>query len=125
MISFSATPGVSLDGDGDKTTEGMRWCLDDDAGFGLGDREIERPLFAPGDTGAEGEDSMADDFVGSQSKPGLIIRLMVSPSLTMYSLSNLLSASAFPLRTRRKASAGGAEGWDASWALMEEIVSVG
>lgn len=63
-------------------------------------------------------------FVGSQSKPGLTIKCMVSPSFTSYSLRSFVSPRAFPLRRRRWASAGGARGCAARLDLMSEMVSV-
>ena len=61
---------------------------------------------------------------GSQWCPGFTIKLMVSPFLILYSLRSFPSASALPLRRRRWTSAGGADGWAASWAFIAEIVSV-
>ena len=43
----------------------------------------------------------------------------------LYSLRSFPSASALPLRRRRWASAGGADGCAASWDFIAEIVSVG
>jgi hypothetical protein len=54
--------------------------------------------------GLDGEGALA----GSQSNPGFIIKFIVSPSFTPYSLRSFASASAFPLSKRRCASAGGA-----------------
>lgn len=64
-------------------------------------------------------------LAGSQSKPGFTTRLIVSPFFTVYSWRSFPSARAFPLRRRRWASAGGAVGSDASWTLIDDMVSVG
>lgn len=125
MMSLSAgTPGNSPDGEGDKTTDGIRWCLDCDcAGLGLGSKERAGLLpttcseLIEGDREdgeADGAGGVGGGFVGSQTNPGLTIKLTVSPSLTLYSLRSFASARAFPLRRSRCASAGGAEGCDAS-----------
>ena len=68
---------------------------------------------------------MATGLDKSQSNPGLTIKLIVSPSLILYSFKSLPSARAFPFNRRRWLSAGGAEGCDASWDLIDDIVSVG
>ena len=49
----------------------------------------------------------------------------MSPSLTSYSLSNLVSAKALPLRRRRWVSAGGPPGREARAVLIVAIVSAG
>ena len=88
-------------------------------------------LTPPNGLGAEASDISISVFLvvggafGFQSKPGLSIKLMVSPSLTLYSLRSLPSARALPLSKSLCASAGGALGWAASWALIAETVSVG
>lgn len=64
------------------------------------------------------------DLLGSQSKPGLTIKFMVSPSFTSYSFRSFASTRAFPLRSKRCASTGGACGCDASCDLISEMVSV-
>ena len=63
--------------------------------------------------------------VQSNSKPGLSIKLTVSPPFTGYSRRSLLSASALPRKRSRCESAGGAPGWLESCFLIEAIVSVG
>jgi len=65
------------------------------------------------------------DLVGSHSKPGLTIRLIVSPSFTAYSFSNLLSASALPFKSSLCASTGGAWGCLATSFFTVEIGSAG
>lgn len=57
--------------------------------------------------------------------PGLTMRLIVSPSCTLYSFSSLASTNALPLSRSRCASAGGARGWVAIWLLMVDMESVG
>jgi hypothetical protein len=52
-------------------------------------------------------------LVGSQSTPGLTMKLTVSPFWTLYSFNNLASASALPFKRSLWASAGGARGWAA------------
>ena len=66
--------GVIDDGEGERTTEGIG--------------------------GAEMESGEVMTF-GFQVLPGLIIKLIVSPSLILYSLRSLASASALPLSKRR------------------------
>jgi len=63
--------------------------------------------------------------VGSQLTPGFITKFNVSPSLMVYSFRSFPSARALPLRRRRCASAGGAEGKEASLAFIDDTVSVG
>jgi len=72
----------------------------------------------------EGSGVEEEAVFGSQWCPGFTIKLTVSPSLMLYSLRSFPSASAFPLRRRRWTSAGGADGWAASWAFITEMVSV-
>jgi hypothetical protein len=104
----------ATDGDGDKTMEGVRVCLW--PGVSLADPVSKGAMSWP----EEGNDV----FVGSQWKPGLTIKFMVSPSFTSYSLRSFVSARAFPLRSKRCASAGGARGCAARWDLISEMVSV-
>lgn len=66
--------GITDDGEGERTTEG------------IGEAEME---------------SGAVMTFGFQVLPGLIIKLIVSPSLILYSLRSLASASALPLSKRR------------------------
>lgn len=117
-ISTNVSPGEGeMDGDGESTTDGMRpWPIRVLCCAGSGRRTM-LPSTVLGDGGA-------GILEGSQSKPGLTIKLMMSPSLTLYSCSSFPSANAFPLSRRRCTSAGGAPGSAASWALMSEIVSV-
>jgi hypothetical protein len=120
--------GFSLVGecDGVKTTDGIRWCFRIGASVLIVGRNAPLPnallLFLLSTSRGGGSEL---GFVGSHSKPGLTIRLTVSPSFTLYSLSNFVSARAFPLSKRRCASTGGELGWDASLDLMSEMVSVG
>lgn len=108
---------MSFEGEGDNTTLGIRVCFPG-RGRALTSSDPERDENGPlTETSAAGIGLgvaiSGDDVgaVGSQSKPGFIIRFTVSPSLMfVYSLSNFVSARAFPLRRRRWASAGGAEG---------------
>lgn len=117
-MSFSTKPGTSLEGDGDRTTDGIRWCRDGfDPGVGLSERGgFPPPRDISGvDKDGEGDGEAAKAGLdGSQSNPGLIIKLTVSPSLTLYSFKSFPSARALPFRSRRCASAGGAEGSAAS-----------
>ena len=53
------------------------------------------------------------------------MRLIVSPSWTLYSFSNFASANALPFKRSRCAEAGGARGWSAIWVLMEDMGSAG
>lgn len=62
---------------------------------------------------------------GSHSTPCFTMRLIVSPSWTLYSFSSLASTSALPFRRSRCAEAGGARGWSAIWILMEDMGSAG
>jgi hypothetical protein len=94
------------EGEGERTTEGIRAC----PGFRSSGMDMESAVLAA---------------LGSQVCPGLIIKLTMSPSLILYSLRSLGSASALPLSTRRCASACGARGWEASKDLMDWMVSVG
>jgi len=123
-ISFSVTPGDSLEGEGDKTTEGIRWCPRLEPGV---EPSVEACLLFSEDIedDAVGGEEIGVTFDGSQSNPGLMTKLMVSPSLIGYSCKSFPSASAFPFRRRRWTSAGGAEGCDASCVFMEDMVSVG
>lgn len=107
MISFSTWPGVSLDGEGERTREGTRWCLVRLEGVAASNVEVG---FLSGEsiTGDVGKGVVAGDengleagFDGFQSKPGLIIKLTVFPSLTAYSFSSFPSARAFPFNRRR------------------------
>ena len=112
---FPSGSREATDGDGDKTMEGVRVCLWPGVSFvadwvSIGDMSWS-------EVGKE-------VFVGSQWKPGLTIKFMVSPSFTSYSLRSFVSARAFPLRSKRCASAGGARGWAPRCDLMSEMVSV-
>lgn len=114
MISFSAAPDDSRDGEGDNMTLGMRWCRLPPCFECASGTRVDK---------SSGEDAVV--AVVFQSYPGLTIKLTVSPSLILlYSLSSFPSASAFPLNRSRWMSAGGAEGSDASCAFIAEIVSV-
>lgn len=132
VISFSA-PGASRDGEGDSTTLGMRWCLALEPPLAGVPSDPPRPLKGL-EGGALGAEAMGDGVLGvgagsgaagSQCVPGLSIKLTVSPSLIAYSLRSFESASALPLSRSRWISAGGADGCAASWALIDEILSVG
>ena len=103
--------GARLFGEGDKITEGtLRW---------------RSGLVVPGSSVAEGGSDMGSSGSSAgistfgnavawfQSYPGLTIRLTVSPSLMLYSLSNFASARALPLRSKRCTSTGGAPGLEA------------
>lgn len=93
-FAFPSGSRDAIDGDGDNTMEGVLECLGPAVSFPV-------------------EEASDGCMVGSQSKPGLIIKFMVSPSFTSYSLRSFVSARAFPLRSKRCASAGGARVWDA------------
>ena len=104
------------DGVGERTTEGMRpWPRRFVGGVSPNDA-VSTGVSSAGGSGA---------LVGSQSTPGLTIRLMVSPPWTLYSFSSLASASALPFKRSLWASAGGARGCAAIWLLMEDMESVG
>src|SRR5712671_3814934 len=126
-ISCGFSRGEDGVGEGERTTEGMRPCprLFSVGGVGLSDAVSGRG--APESSSREGGGGGGDSWglVGSHSTPGLTMRLMASPSWTLYSFSSLASASALPFRRRRCASAGGAWGWAAIWVLMEDMGSVG
>jgi hypothetical protein len=70
-------------------------------------------------------DIVGPPAVGFQLRPGLITIFSVSPSLMLYSFKSFPSCSAFPFKSSRCASAGGAEGKEDSWAFIVEIESVG
>ena len=116
------------DGVGERTTEGMRvWprFLSLSGGApGLSDA-----VFGRGTPDSNSEDgwgwSSLVSAVGSHSTPGFTIRLMVSPSWTLYSFSSLASASALPFRRSRCAAAGGAWGCAAIWVLRADMGSAG
>lgn len=93
--SFSPGDGV-IDGEGDRTTEGIRPCPDLVFVSGSGNNIIDS---FPLSLGMETAGTAA--LEGSQSNPGLTIKFTVSPSLTLYSFNNFPSANAFPLRSRR------------------------
>ena len=115
--------GFSRGDDGvERTTEGMRlWPRFFSAGAaGLSDAVCSGGG-APDDSNSEGLLAV----VGSHSTPGFTMRLIVSPSWTLYSFSSLASASALPFKRSRCAEAGGARGWSAIWVLMEEMGSAG
>ena len=95
---------VEAEGEGERTTEGMRWCL---PLFGA------PPAAGPGvrpSTESESLVGLGLGLVGSQLAPGLTMRLITSPSLMLYSLRSLLSARAFPLSRSLWTSTGGADG---------------
>lgn len=100
------------EGDGERTIDGVRVCLNPVVSFGRESKDDGGFISAPNNkdfdfvSGSEG----VAVCVGSQLKPGFIIKFIVSPSFTLYSLSSLVSASAFPLSSQRCASAGGARG---------------
>lgn len=113
------------DGDGERTMDGVRVCLKPVLSFGRESEDNDDFMSGSNKDFVSGSDDGKGAVEGSQSKPGLTIRFIVSPSFTLYSLRSLLSASAFPLSKRRCASARGARGWDASCDLIPEIESVG
>ncbi len=106
---------VEVEGEGERTTEGMRWCLPLLGALlaGLSDEDAW-----PSTDSEDGEGEkvvlvgLGMGLEGSQLVPGLTMRLITSPSLMLYSLTSLLSARAFPLRRSLCASEGGAEGWE-------------
>lgn len=115
MISFSTMPGLSDDGEGDKTTLGMRWCLPFERADASREPDPKTLRLGAGEGSVDIGVSCAGagvgvGAVGSQLKPGLTTKFNVSPSLMLYSLRSFPSASAFPLRRSRCASTGGAEG---------------
>lgn len=113
-FTFFSASREATDGEGDKTMDGVRVCLWPAVSFEA-DSVLSESMSGP--------DVGNDVFVGSQSKPGLTIKFMVSPSFTSYSLRSFVSTRAFPLRRRRCASAGGERGCVASCDLMSEMVS--
>ena len=89
-----------------------------------GSSELEGDFSAGVSGVGAGISNFGDSVARSQSYPGLTIRLTVSPSLTLYSLSNFASARALPLRSRRCTSTGGAPGSEAREDLMAAMVSL-
>ena len=120
---------MEVDGEGERTTEGMRWCLPllGAPVAGLSDEDAWPSTDSEGGVGERVMlVGLGMGLEGSQLVPGLTMRLITSPSLMLYSLRSLLSARAFPLRRSLCASAGGAEGCEsASWDLRVLMVSVG
>ena len=87
-----------VEGEGHRTTEGMRVCDDLAEGCVI---VLSVDLLLSTSIGALPSLSLADsgNFAfsdQSHSKPGLSIKLITSPSFTLYSLSNFPSARAFP-----------------------------
>lgn len=127
---FSSSGDVE-DGEGESTTDGMRVCPRFGADVTVSPAGVVIVTIGGGsvvglDIADDGVGAGAgEEAVGSQDTPGLTERLSVSPSLTGYSLRSLVSARALPLSRRRCASAGGAPGDAASWALIVEIASEG
>jgi hypothetical protein len=105
---------------------GLLYSLDSDTDEGEGDRTTEGIFVCPAFrlSGVDMDSGVVTAF-GSQVWPGLIIKLTISPSLTLYSFRSLASARALPLSNRRCMSAGGARCWEARKDLMDWIVSVG
>lgn len=129
---------VPSEGEGESTTLGMRRCPPPPDLAGV-DSEPEPE---PNENGLLGVDVLsaivatfsfpvadsvpfAGGALGSQLTPGLHTKFTVSPSLIVYSLNNLLSASALPFNNNLWASAGGADGCAARRSLIEAMVSVG
>ena len=115
LISCGLASGSreTIDGDGERMIDGVRVCLNPVVSFGRESEVDDGFMSGPNNKGfvsGSGEDLGKTVCVGSQLKPGLTIKFIVSPSFTLYSFNNLLSASAFPLSKRRCASAGGARG---------------
>ena len=106
-FSFSLD-GETFEGDGDNTMDGARPCLLWILSFGLESEGVGKGDGRCGDGGIGV--FAAIGLEGSQLCPGLIIRLMISPSFTLYSFKSFPSARALPLRRRRCASGEGAEG---------------
>ncbi len=136
-MSFSGgAPSASEEGEGESTTEGMRWwrpfgfacgsSVPDPKGFGFagvtGSAIVISDELAGGVDGVDVEEAGAE---GSQGKPGLRTRLTVAPSAIWYSRRSLASARALPLRRSRWAAAGGAVGSAASCAFIAAMLSVG
>ena len=110
----------------DRTTEGMRvWprLFSVAGGAALSDAISVSCKGGAPDSNSEG--SSLGLATGSHSTPGFTMRLIVSPSWTLYSFSSLASANALPFRRSRCAGAGGARGWSAIWVLMEDMGSAG
>ena len=110
----------------DRTTEGMRlWrrFFSVSGGAGLSDAVCVSCKRGASDSNREG--SSLGLAIGSHSTPGFTMRLIVSPSWTLYSFSSLASASALPFKRSRCAEAEGARGWSAIWVLMEDMESAG
>ena len=136
-LGFSPCAWLSFDGEGLSTTDGMRWCfLPPDGALASGSRE---PAEEANGLGGGGDDSIDESdetackgwgattwgpFAGGGA---LNTRLIVSPSLTVYSLSNFWSARALPLSKSLWFSAVGSSSGCRVWicSLMERIVSVG
>lgn len=139
-MSFSgALPGASDEGDGERTTEGMRWWRPfgfawassvpgaNPKGLGLAGVAGSAMVISDGFgfVGGEVGAGTGAAAVGSHGNPGLSTRLTVSPWAMGYSRRSLASARALPLRRRRWAAAGGAAGSAASCALIAAMLSVG
>ncbi len=110
----------------DRTTEGIRLCprfISFSGGAGLSDAVSVSCKGGTPDSNSEG--SSLGLAMGSHSTPGFTMRLIVSPSWTLYSFSSLVSANALPFKRSRCAEAGGAWGWSAIWVLMEDMGSAG
>ena len=135
-MSFSGgAPRTSDEGDGESTTEGMRWwrpfgfacgsSVPNPKGFGFagvtGSAIVISDELAGGVVGVDVEAGAE----GSQGNPGLRTRLTVAPSAIWYSRRSLASARALPLRRSRWAAAGGAVGRAASCAFIAAMLSVG
>lgn len=113
-----------VEGDGDRTTEGIRPCLPVLVDPASGSSFIETSPPASFPTALLGSGVAGAGAVQSHSKLGFNMRFTVSPSFTGYSFNSFPSASAFPRSKRRCASAGGAPGCVARIALMDDMVSV-
>lgn len=89
--------GIVWEGEGDKTTEGIRewlWCV-----------PLVLSEAIDGDVVGDGASKS-----GFQVDPGFTTKLTISPSRILYSFRSLVSARALPFNKRRWMSAGGAFG---------------
>lgn len=69
------------------------------------------------------EEGRSENARLAAAESGLIIRWMVSPvCMASYSFKSLLSASAFPLYTKRCASTGGAELFDSQSSFFSSLI---
>lgn len=116
LISVMLAEGEMRDGEGERTTEGIRPC------FPLGFTSLSEMIVIKGvDSSSAGLGGATGGKVGLEA-----MTVIVSPSFTAYSFNNLLSASALPFSSSRCEDAGGKEGFASARSdLIDDIKSVG